>query len=275
MGFSQMRERLNSTDLERYKLTGKVKQLIHKEYEPRFTNDSTYTLKLYDFLAAHNYKLEFNLHGNLIGRTELRKVNDSLKTGAVWYFKYDNNNRILQEKRISLQYSKDTIIWNFEYRGDSIVNVNQFDNTYKILYNTYKQKGNIEYLKHANSDSSYITKKRFVYDKQNRLTRYEDYANKDFIQDLKIYSYVDNYSKNINKTFSLDAKYNNSWINEYRYNFQGDVISISFENLVNDNKPGSSYQYIYDENGNWVEKKQYNPKGRLSVVFRREIVYYK
>jgi hypothetical protein len=196
VGFSQMRERLNSTDLERYKLTGKVKQVIHKEYEPRFSNDSTYTLELYDFLAPHNYKLEFNLNGNLNTRTELRKENDSLKAGAVWKYKYDSNKRILEEKRISFQYSRDTMIWNYEYKGDSIINVNQLDKTYKILYYTYKQKGNMEYLNHANSDSSFVTKKLFVYDKKNRLTRYEDYSDKDYVQDLKISTYKDTISKN-------------------------------------------------------------------------------
>lgn len=123
VGFSQMRKRLNSTDLERYGLNGNVKQVIHKEYEPRFSNDSIYSLELYDFLAPHNYKLEFNRDGNLNTRTELRKDNDSLISGAIWRYKYDSNNRILQEKRISFQYAKDTMIWNYEYKGDSIINV--------------------------------------------------------------------------------------------------------------------------------------------------------
>ncbi|WMI65456.1 hypothetical protein RBH94_15495 [Aestuariibaculum sp. YM273] len=191
IGFSQIRERLNSTDLEKHGLTGKVKKVIHKEYEPRFSNDSTYTLELYDFLAPHNYKLEFNYNGNLNIKTELRKENDSLKTVAIWKYKYDYNNRILKEKRISFQYSKDTMIWNYEYKGDSIINVNQLDKTYKILYYSYKQEGNKEYLNLANSDSSHITKKLFTYDKQNRMTRYEDYADKDYIQDLRITTYKD------------------------------------------------------------------------------------
>lgn len=269
-----MRERLNSTDLERYGLTGKVKEIIHKEYEPRFSNDSTYTLKLYDFLAPHNYKLEFNPNGNLNTRTELRKENDSLKSGAVWKYKYDSNNRILQEKRISFQYSKDTVVWNYKYKGDSIINVNQLDKTYKILYYTYKQKGNKEYLNHANSDSSFITKKRFVYDKQNRLIRSEDYRDRNYIQDLKLISYVDSISKKIYKRLSLDAKYNNTWYTEYNYNTKGDVTAMSFGNFSNEKKPENKYEYAYDQNGNWIEKRHYSPKGKLSTVFRREIKYY-
>lgn len=274
IGFSQMRERLNSTDIERYGFKGSVLEIIHKEYEPRYSNDSTYTLELYDFLAPHNYKLEFNQNGNLSTRTELRKENDSLIAGAIWNYKYDRNNRIQQEKRISYQYSKDTTIWNYEYKGDSIINVQQLDETYKILYFTYRQEGNFEYLNQANSDSSYITKKRFVYDEQNRLTRSEDYRDRDYIQDLRLISYVDSISKNIYKSISVDAKYNNNWYTEYSYNTKGDVTAMSIGNFSNDRKPVNKYEYIYDKNGNWVEKRHYGARGKLSTVFKREIRYF-
>lgn len=274
VGFAQMRERLNSTDLERYGLVGKVKEVIHKEYEPRFSNDSTYTLELYDFLAPHNYKLEFNQNGNLETRTELRKENDSLKTGAIWKYKYDSNNRILQEKRISFQYSKDTMIWNYKYKGDSIINVNQLDITYKILYYTYKQKGNKEYLNHANSDSSYITKKLFTYDKQNRMTRYEDYADEDYIQDLRITTYKDTISKNKFTEIIVWTKYNNSSYNEFEYDENGNVIMMKIGNFVGKEPSINRYEYVYDKNGNWIEKKHIGWRGKLSTVFRREIEYY-
>lgn len=274
IGFSQIRERLNSTDLERYRLTEKVKDVIHKEYEPRFSNDSTYTLELYDFLAPHNYKLEFNNNGSLNTRTELRKENDSLKPGAVWKYEYDSNNRILQEKRISFQYSKDTIIWNYKYKGDSIINVNQLDKTYKILYNTYKQKGNKEYLNHANSDSSYITKKLFIYDKQNRMIRYEDYADKDYIQDLRITTYKDTVSRNKFTEIVIWTKYNSSSYNEFEYDKNGNVITMKIGNFL-DKKPSiNKYEYVYDKKGNWIEKKHIGWRGKLSTVFRREIEYY-
>lgn len=249
-------------------------EIIHKEYEPRYSNDSTYTLELYDFLAPHNYKLEFNQNGNLSTRTELRKENDSLIAGAIWNYKYDRNNRIQQEKRISYQYSKDTTIWNYEYKGDSIINVQQLDETYKILYFTYRQEGNFEYLNQANSDSSHITKKRFVYDEQNRLTRSEDYRDRDYIQDLRLISYVDSISKNIYKSISVDAKYNNNWYTEYSYNTKGDVTAMSFGNFSNDRKPVNKYEYIYDQNGNWIEKRHYGARGKLSTVFKREIRYF-
>lgn len=274
VGFSQMRERLNITDLERYGLKGSVLEIIHKEYEPKFSNDSTYTLELYDFLAPHNYKLEFNQNGNLNTRTELRKENDSLIAGAIWNYKYDQNKRILQEKRISYQYSKDTTIWNYEYKGDSIINVQQLDKTYKVLYYTYRQEGNFEYLNHANSDSSYITKKLFVYDNLNRLTRMEDYADKEFVQDMRISTYNDTISNNKFKEIVIWTKHDNSFYNEFEYDKNGNVITMIIGNFSEDKKSINRYEYIYDDRNNWIEKRHIGWRGKLSTVFKREIRYY-
>lgn len=273
-GVSQMRERLNSTDIERHKLTGKVKQVTHKEYKPRFSTDTTYTLKLFDFLVPNNYKLEFNRYGNLTTRTELREENDPLKAGAVWKYKYDSNNRILEEKRISFQYAKDTTIRKYEYLGDSIINVKQFDRMYNLLYYTYKQNGNMEYLNQANSDSSFITRKRFVYDKQSRLTRYEDYTNKDYIQDLRVFTYSDNVSKNKCTEVMIWAKYNSSFYHEYKYDENGNAVEMKIAGFKGAEPSLNRYTYVYDKKGNWIEKIHVNRKGELWRVFRREIEYY-
>lgn len=269
-----MRERLNSTDLERYGLKDSVLEIIHKEYEPRYSNDSIYTLELYDFLAPHNYKLVFDQEGNLNTRTELRKKNDSLISGAVWNYKYDQNKRILQEKRISHQYSKDTIIWNYEYKGDSVINVQQLDKTYDVLYYTYRQEGKFEYLNHANSDSSYQTKKLFVYDKFNRLIRMEDYAEKEFVQDLRISTYNDTTTNNMFREIVIWTKYDNAFYNEFEYDKNGNVITMIIGNFSDDKKSINRYEYIYDNRNNWIEKRHIGWRGKLSAVFKREIRYY-
>ncbi len=274
IGFSQMRNRLNSTDLKRYELKGNVKEVFFKEYEPRFSNDSTYSLELYDFLGSSNFKLEFNKYGNLKTKSELRKRNDSIKIGAIWKYKYDKRNRILKEQRLSFQYSKDTITWNYEYIGDSIINIEQLDKTYKILYYTYLEKGNNEFLNHANSDSSYVTKRLYVYDKFNRITRSEDYENKDFIQDLRITTYKDTITINKFKEVVIWTKHNNSFYNEFEYDKNGNSIKMIIGNFNNNDPSINRYEYDYDKNGNWIEKRHFGWRGKLSTVFRREIKYY-
>lgn len=274
LGFSQMRERLNSTDLERYKLNGKVKEIVHQEFKPQFSNDSTYTLKRYDFIEPHNYKLQFNESGYLKTKIELRKLGDSLIAGAIWNYQYDPKNRISQETRINYQSLKDTLFWIYEYEGDSITMIKQLDKTYKVLYYKYRQNENKEYLNHANSDSSYQSKKLYVYDGKNRIVRYEDYRDSEFIQDLTLTTYTDSISKNVFKNVSIDTKYNNSWYTEYKYNEKLDAVEVSFGNFSNDKKLANKYEYAYDKNGNWTEKRHYGGRGKLAAVFKREISYY-
>lgn len=132
----------------------------------------------------------------------------------------------------------------------------------------------MEYLNHANSDSSYITKKLFVYDKQNRLIRYEDYADKDYIQDLRISTYKDTISKNKFTEIIFWPKYNNSSYNEFEYEESGNVVSMKIGNFVGLDPSINRYEYVYDIRGNWTEKKHIGWRGKLSTVFRREIEYY-
>jgi len=255
IGLSQMRERFKSTDWEKYELKGKVKEVLHKEYIPRFSNDTTYTLELYDIvLALLNYKLEFNKTGNLNTLTEL-KLEDSLIASVVWNYKYNSKNRIVQEKRVSLQYSKDTIIWNYQYKGNSITNIQQLDKTYKILYYTYKQKGNVEYLSQTNSDSSYIGKRVFVYDKKNRLIRDEDYENQKTIQHLTVSTYKDNGSNKKHRDTITSIKYNYRLYNEFEYNEYGDIIIMKTGSFTDAPSSVNKYTYVYDKKGNWIEKK--------------------
>ncbi len=274
VGFSQMRSRLNSTDLKRYDLKGNVKEMIFKEYEPRFSKDTTYTLELYDFLGPSNFKLEFNKFGNLKSKSELRSENDSIKVGAIWHYKYDNKNRILKEQRFSFQYSKDSTTWNYQYIGDSIINIQQLDKIYKILYYTYIEKGNFEYLNHANSDSSYVTKRLYVYDKFDRVIRSEDYENKDYIQDLRITTYNDTVSSNVFKEVLIWTKYNDSFYNEFEYNENDNFNKMIIGNFNKNETSINRYEYDYDQKGNWIEKRHFGWKGKLSTVFRREIKYY-
>ena len=269
-----MRSRLNSTDLLRYDLKGNVKEMVFKEYEPRFSNDTTYNLELYDFLGPSNFKLEFNKYGNLKSKSELRTENDSIKVGAIWHYIYDNKNRVLKEQRFSFQYSKDTTTWNYEYIGDSIINIQQLDKTYKILYYTYREKGNFEFLSHANSDSSYVTKRLYVYDKFDRVIRSEDYENKDYIQDLRITTYKDTVSSKIFKEVLIWTKYNDSFYNEFEYNVKENFTKMIIGNFNKNDTSINRYEYDYDKKGNWIEKRHFGWRGKLSTVFRREIEYY-
>jgi hypothetical protein len=229
---------------------------------------------LYDFFGLQNYELDFHQNGYLETKTELGTENDSLKAIAVWEYKYDAKNRIIQEKNISFKHSKDTVIWNYQYEGDSVTYIQQLDKTFQILYYTYIQNGELEYLNTANSDSSYLTKYLYKYDKQNRLIRFENYTNKEFVQDLKIYTFKDTISRNKFKEISISARNNRSSYSEFEYDERGNVTTVIIGDFVSSEPAINKYTYVYDERGNWIEKTHIGWRGKLSTVNRREIEYY-
>ena len=62
--FGQHRQRLNSTDLERFNLKDSVKSYSHIDYRPFLAKDSLNDLRIDDFvLAPNNYKIEFDNKG--------------------------------------------------------------------------------------------------------------------------------------------------------------------------------------------------------------------
>lgn len=265
----QMRERFHMNDLKRYKLNGKVKDVKYIEYEPRYNkNDSTYVLKIFDFLSMKNYVSTFNRLGYLEKKIELSfDLKDSMSVSAIWTYGYDKKNRIIREFRDSKKYG-DTSSWNYTYNKNNTL-IKYYHKDYHVLYYKYYQIKYLELLTTANSDSSYQTKMKFVYDKRNRLVRYENYEDKDSILDLKILRY-NNKSRNYIFEMNEDKKYKFKINKFYKYNEYGNVIKIFNE----EQKLTGWFRYVYDRKKNWIEQKCYNSAGKLYNVRKREITYY-
>lgn len=265
----QMRERFYMNDLKMYKLNEKVKDLKHIEYEPRYNNiDSTYVLKIFDFLSMKNNISTFNRSGYLEKKIELSfDLKDSMSVSAIWTYNYDKKNRIIREFRDSKKY-RDTSSWNYTYNKNNTL-IKYYHKYYRVLYYKYSQSNDLELLTTANSDSTFQTKMRFVYDKRNRLIRYENYEDKDSILDLRILRY-DNKSRNYISEINEDKKYKFKINKFYKYDKYGNIIKI----YNGEQKLTGWFEYVYDRKKNWIEKKCYNSRGKLYNVFKREITYY-
>ena len=264
-----MRERLSYNDLERYDLYGKVKSMTYIEYEPRYNSDTTYTLKIYDFLSMKNHIAMFDEKGYLEKKIELfSDLNDSLSESAIWTYKYDKNNRIVREFRDSKRFG-DTTSWNYQYFDNNTTVIKEFSKTFHVLYYKYVQNENIELLTTANSDSSYQRTIKFIYDKQNRLVRKEDFENKDTIVNLRILKYNDE-SLNYGEEIIEVKKYKHLLSKSFKYDANGNMKEIydSHSKLI------GTFEYVYDKNKNWTEQRCYNANGRLYNVYKRTLVYY-
>ena len=114
----------------------------------------------------------------------------------------------------------------------------------------------------------------YLYDKFNRVIRSEDYENKLFVQDLRITSYKDTITSNKFKEVVIWTKHNNSFYNEFEYNENDNSIKMIIGSFNKNDTSINRYEYDYDKFGNWIEKRHFGWRGKLSTVFRREIKYY-
>ena len=186
------------------KLNGVVKVLIDKKLRVNHTTDSTYILEDYNILEWEVQKFKFNESGykteHLLFDLRENPSLDSLK----WIYQYDSKNRLNKELFIKYTQPVDTNITTYSYPNDT-------------LAIERKEKTEIQHIINKNqeviishSDNGYQTKRLYKYDNLERLIRYENYEDKDFIQQLHIYTYKDTLTDNVYQQVNVWPVHNNS-----------------------------------------------------------------
>lgn len=268
----QHRQRLCFSDQERFNLRGKIKSYTHIDYQPIFEQDSLKDLRIDDFiLLPNNYKLEFDKNGYRQKKIEFSYMQekDSLVDKGLWIYKYDKHNRILQETYCPDKFSMDTIKWFYTYPNDSTTLIHQYGTTYAFTNQFYKylQEGWNEDFWQSNADSSYVTRKRFVYDMHNRMIRTEEYGNQNYIQYIRAYTYPDSLTRNPNIKVRINTKYNTpAIITTYEYDKFGNEIKAS---IIGKYARANNTKYKYDKNRNWIERSVYLSNGRIKISKRK------
>lgn len=272
--FAQQRQRLNSSDLERFELKGNVKTYSHIDYQIFSAKDSLNDLIVDDFiLIPNNYRMEFNKVGYIQRKVELVYLlsKQALSEKGVWTYEYDNQKRIKEERYNWNNYSSDVTQWVYTYPNDSTTIIDQYDKTYKHIRYQYIESGKLEHFTKANSDSSYVTKGLFVYDKYNRITRIEEYENKDFIQSLSTQSYSDTLTKQPYVKVWVFTKYDApAAISLHEYDTFGNEIKTTD---IGKKSRIHLTEYKYDQHNNWIEKKVKISNGKIKIS-RRKFEYW-
>ncbi len=125
------------------------------------------------------------------------------------------------------------------------------------------------------SRNNYKTKRLYQFDDFNRLIRYEDYDDKEFVQQLHIYSYLDTTTTNVYKQINLWPKINNdaNYVTK-DYDQYGNPIKITTGRFDENKILKFTMEYKYDSIGNWIERKYFNQNDKLSKISYRTITYY-
>lgn len=110
-------------------------------------------------------------------------------------------------------------------------------------------------------------------DDQGSVIRNEDYSNVSRLQNLTIKFYQDEIFRTPNKVLITHFKSGQVYLTENLLDEQGNITSQKNISLNTGEFKTTTYTYIYDTNGNWIEKKEFIDN-RPRKVFRREIEYY-
>lgn len=159
-----------------------------------------------------------------------------------------------------------------QYKG------NQLDLNQMSAYTDYFYEGNCETEKRYEYDE---TKKEFLL--VSILIKIFD-PNKNMIQektenfDGNICGIVNIMYDNLNKPIALESSYFKETIS-YKYNSHGDLEEEKNKSEERPTIETSSYSYVYDNYGNWIEQKQIikrNPKDEFEggLLIKRKIEYY-
>lgn len=273
---AQMRIRLHFNDLYRENLKGNIKELTQKEYFSFNNEDGTPNLELRltsNVKATNNYTLKFNTSGFLTEKeTKSYGFRNEIQETKLLY-EYDSINRIKKEYYTGNTYSA------FTYIGDSLIKkVSYTASDYMSpQYLDYFQRGNKE-ISQEYIKGGTVTKIVRTYDKQGRTIRFDAYRDMRSIHYSYITTYVDNISKKIkSESSTFDREHPDKFllkpvITTYQYD-NNNNITKSTEVSSKETKI-ISYEYVYDENSNWIERKEINSNQKFKLVTKREITYY-
>lgn len=255
-------------------LKGAVKEIKHYAFEPDITEKDSIHLKRFDFFGMHNFILEFDREGWLIKKTEFKLRDEQLMPFGKWNYTYDGKSRIIKETYTFDGLSNsETASFQYAYPYDSLTTiVEQRNGKTRSTYHYILINRTEEFIS-INSDSSYIGKTILEMDDQGRVLRIEDYGNVSRLQKLTINSYHDKIYRTPSKVLSTDLKSGQTFLIENLLDEQGSITSQKKSSFNNGEFKTTTYTYIYDTTGNWIEKREFLDN-HLRKIFQREIEYY-
>ena len=176
------------------------------------------------------------------------KKNSSDGIKSYWTYEYDSNNNMIAVKTYDSE--------------------NNFTN---IQSNKYDENGNNIEMILKSPDSENGWKYIYNYNFDNKKIEQFRYKPDGSLKDRRTYSFDKDGNENVEIKFNPDGSYT-KFVSEY-----DKMNNLTVQNWFNEQDEQThqtSFEYVYDENGNWITKKR-SSKGILSMVWERQIEYYK
>ncbi|WP_428741142.1 RHS repeat domain-containing protein [Tenacibaculum sp.] len=189
------------------------------------------------------------------------------------YLRNEKGNIIKAMKKNSLNEIKNYST--YEYDSDNnMIEVKTYDsqnNLTNIESNKYDSNGNnIETLLKSTENGKgwkYVDK----YNLENKKIEEFTYRPDGSLSERRTYSYDKDGNENIQFMFKPNGSYK-KFVSEY--DKMNNLILQNWYNEKDEQTHQTSFEYVYDKNGNWITKKR-SSNGVLNMVLERQIEYYK
>ncbi|WP_188362524.1 hypothetical protein [Flavobacterium orientale] len=175
------------------------------------------------------------------------KKNSSDETKSYWTYVYDSNNNMIE--------------------------VNTYDsenNLTNIQSNKYDENGNNIEMLTKSPESENGWRNVYKYDLDNKIIEQFKYKPDGSLKDRRTYSYDKDGNENTQFMFKPDGSFT-KFVSEY--DEMNNLLIQNWFNEQDDQTHQTSFEYVYDENGNWITKKR-SSNGELGMVWERQIEYY-
>ncbi|MAB47576.1 MAG: hypothetical protein CMC05_02990 [Flavobacteriaceae bacterium] len=164
--------------------------------------------------------------------------------------------------------------WTYTYDdNDNMIEVKTYDssdNLVKIQSNKYDEKGNNVEMILKSPESENGWKYIYKYNFDNKLVERFRYKPDGSLKDRRTYSYDKDGNENLQFKFNPDGSFM-KFVSEY-----DEMNNMTVQNWFNEQDEQThqtSFEYVYDENGNWISKRR-SSNGELGMVWERQIEYY-
>jgi len=175
------------------------------------------------------------------------KKNASGKIKSYWTYLYDSNQNMIEVKTYNVE-----------------------NNVTNIQSNKYDENGNNIEMLLKRSESENGWKYIYKYNLDNKKNEQFRYKPDGSLKDRRTYSYDKDGNENIQFKFNPDGSFM-KFVSEY-----DKMNNLTIQNWFDEQDEQThqtSFEYVYDENGNWITKKR-SSNGELSMVWERLIEYH-
>ncbi|EMS33187.1 hypothetical protein C943_00464 [Mariniradius saccharolyticus AK6] len=255
-------------------LKGQVQEVRNYAFEPGGKESDTVNLVPYDFFGMLNFIVQFDRQGWKVKKIDLKLHDSKLVPSATWSYRYDSLHRLIEETYIFKSIDQtDTASFHYLYPSTNHTTIIEKRNSEMRMAYHHKLENRTEEVTTVNSDSSYIARKYFQFDEQERIIKVEDYGNESRLRNLTINFFGSDSYRNPAKVLETDLRTGKTFLSENELDVFGNVVGKKISSVESGESRTTTFTYSYDELGNWIEQKEFID-GVLRKVFKREIVYY-